>query len=88
MSIHQPDAGGRYVGNTNTNDDVPIHLAHRHGEFYDHSYWDGRTQRDIPCRKRSCPGVARVQMAWAPDTGLNWVKCCCCGDDWNPGSRR
>jgi hypothetical protein len=58
---------------------------HEHYPLFEHSFHDGRTQWDRPCRQPDCPGVARVQMAWAPDTGMNWLKCCCCGDKWNPG---
>lgn len=50
-----------------------------------HSYWDGRRQTDEPCRNTSCPGVGRVTVYHAPDVGWNWVKCCCCGDEWVPG---
>ena len=60
-------------------------LDHKHWSIHTKTYHDGSRQTDQLCRKQDCPGVARLQMAWAPDTGMNWLKCCCCGDEWNPG---
>jgi len=58
---------------------------HLHPPTRVHRFHDGRTQEDQACRNFECDGVARVDMAWAPDTGMNWLRCCCCGDYWNPG---
>ena len=60
---------------------------------HDHDYaivgrsarYPATKDRHRACRKPSCPGIAYVQIAWAPDTTWHWLKCCCCGDYWNPG---
>ncbi len=61
---------------------------HNHHPLATHTYHNSRTQSDMPCRVKSCDGIARVTMYYAPDTGMNWVQCCCCGEEWNPGSVR
>ena len=59
--------------------------THRHETLDTHRYWDGSTETDQPCHNPGCQGIGRIQMGWAPNTGMHWLKCCCCGDEWNPG---
>lgn len=61
---------------------------HKHYPKLEHKFYDERRQWDEDCRQLGCPGIARVDMAYAPDTGMNWLRCCCCGDYWNPGAVR
>lgn len=60
-------------------------VVHNTSPYYPHTYHDGRVQWDEDCERENCDGIARVQSAWAPDTGLNWLKCEKCGRQWNPG---
>lgn len=53
--------------------------------YYSHTYHDGTVERDRDCERENCDGIARVQMAWAPDTGMHWLKCEVCAHEWNPG---
>ena len=64
--------------------DPAMVTRHRHGEYNVHRFWNGRTQKDQPCRRDICIGAARVQMSYSPESGQNWLKCCCCSDEWNP----